>query len=458
MKRIWLILLCVSPLLSCGGSSTPSQPPPPPPPSNAAWWQAGASGRYLVDQNGTARLMVGDSPHSMFVNLNSADLSTYLANRQSHGFNVLWVEGLCSDYIGNCRADLSTYDGIKPFTSGTDEGSFDISTPNEAYWSRVDSYVNAAASYHITILFDTWETGALISLARASGNDKMRAFGAYLGNRYKDFPNIIWIMGNDFQTWTDDRDNQLMQNLMAGIASADPNHLQTTELSYYRSGSLDDTLLVPYTSLTGVYDYYCAYTEAYAQYNHSPAVPVFFEEGYYEFRGSPRYLRTQAWWVALSGANAGQMYGSENIYKFEPGWQSYLDTVPVAEFGYLNGLLKTNKWYDLVPDQSHVIVTAGYGTQDGSESFDCIDVNDYVTTASLPDGSGSISYVPHGGTLTVDLSKFKRAVTAKWFDPTSGQSTTISGSPFPNSGSRDFAVPANNSSGDQDWVLQLTAQ
>jgi hypothetical protein len=72
-------------------------------------------------------------------------------------------------------------------------------------------------------------------------------------------PNIIWITGNDFHTWTDNSDNMLMQNLMAGIASVDKNHLQTTELNYNVIGSLDDLLLVPYTNLAGAYDYYCAY-------------------------------------------------------------------------------------------------------------------------------------------------------------------------------------------------------
>lgn len=419
--------------------------------------KASSNHRYLVGQNNVPVLLAGDSPHSLFVNLNSTDLATYLANRKSHGFNVLWVEGLCSDYIPNCRSDLSTYDGIKPFTSGADETNFDVSTPNPAYWSRIDSYVNTAASYGIIILFDTWETGILMPLARFSGNAKMHDFGVFLGNRYKEVPNIIWITGNDFQTWRDPTDNALMQNLMAGIASADPNHLQTTELDFTVSGSLDDPLLVPYTSLAGAYDYYCAYAETTSQYNYPSAVPVpvFFEEGFYEFRGTTHQLRTQEWWVALAGANAGQMYGSENIYPFLPGWQNYLDTSAVTEFGYLNSFLKSTKWYNLVPDQSHIIVTAGYGTFDNGQDGACIDVNDYVTTSYSVDGMTSVSYAPHTTSLTVDMSRFSGQVTAKWYDPTSGNFSTVSGSPFANSGSQDFPTPGNNSAGDPDWVLLL---
>jgi hypothetical protein len=467
MKQLWFVIM-LSLLCGCSGGSssdsstdspTDSSQPPPPSGSSSFPLVASSNHRYLVDQNNKPVLLTGDSPHTLFANLGSSDLTTYLSNRQRHGFNVLWVEGLCSDYISNCRSNLSTYDGIKPFTSGTDETDYDVSTPNPDYWSRVDDYIKAAASYGITILFDTWETGALMPLARANGNGKMHDFGVFLGNRYKNFPNIIWITGNDFQTWNDGSgDNSLMENLMAGIASVDKVHLQTTELNYYVSGSLDDALLAPYTTLAGAYDYYCAYAETLDQYNHGSPVPVFFEEGFYEYRDSttPRNLRTQAWWAALGGATAGQLYGSENVYPFLPSWQNYLDTTGVDEFGYLTSLLTSIKWYNLVPDQAHVIVTSGYGTFDASANTSCLSTNDYVTTAYLTDGTAAVSYVPEGSILTVDLGKFAGAVTARWYDPTSGSFNSVPGSPFANSGTQDFSTPGNNSAGDPDWVLVLT--
>jgi hypothetical protein len=468
MRRISLIVVLLA-QLGCTNSPPRSSPPPTPAPPNPLGssspypLKASSNHRYLVDQNNVPVLLVGDSPHSMFVNLNSADLATYLANRQGHGFNILWVEAFCSDYISNCRSDLSTYDGIRPFTSGTDKNNYDISTLNPAFWSRVDNYVNMAANYGMTVLFDVWETGALMPLARASGNTKMHDLGVFLGNRYKDIPNIIWITGNDFQTWTDNTDNMLIQRLMAGIASVDKNHVQTTELHYNVSGSLDDSLLVPYTNLAGAYDYYCAYGETLAQYNNTSPVPVFFEEGYYEY--NPGFLgnhitllslRTQEWWAALAGATAGQMYGSENIYPFSSGWQNYLDTTAVAEFGYLTSLLKSIHWYNLVPDQNHTIVMSGYGTLDTSQNASCINTNNYVTTSYLEDGTASVSYTPQNAPLTVDLSRFTAPVTAKWYDPTSGSNRTISGSPFPNSGTQEFSTPGNNSAGSSDWVLLLT--
>src|SRR5690348_12800530 len=60
--------------------------------------KASVNGRYLVDQNGTPTLLVGDSPHSLFVNLSPQQADAYFANRASYGINALWVEVLCNTY------------------------------------------------------------------------------------------------------------------------------------------------------------------------------------------------------------------------------------------------------------------------------------------------------------------------------------------------------------------------
>ena len=62
-------------------------------------------------------------------------------------------------------------------------------------------------------------------------------------------------------------------------------------------------------------------------------------------------------------------------------------------------------------------------------------------------------YTPVSHTLTIALSNFSSAVTARWYDPTANTYTAIAGSPFPNSGTHNFTTPGNNSAGDGDWVL-----
>jgi hypothetical protein len=72
------------------------------------------------------------------------------------------------------------------------------------------------------------------------------------------------------------------------------------------------------------------------------------------------------------------------------------------------------------------------------------------------DGSLVIAYLPVNQTLTIDMTKLSGSTTARWYDPTKGSYTAISGSPFPNTGTRKFTPPSNNGSGDGDWVLVLT--
>src|SRR4029077_2365321 len=148
------------------------------------------------------------------------------------------------------------------------------------------------------------------------------------------------------------------------------------------------------------------------------------------------------------------MYGNGQIWPFSQGWQGYLDTPGTEQFMYFKNFLNSIHWYDLVPDQSHTFLTAGYSTLSDSGH---IGDNDYATGLQTQDGTLGVVYTPTAHTLTIAMSNFVGPVTARWYDPTANTFTNISGSPFPNSGIHDFTTPGNNSAGDPDWVLLLQA-
>ena len=154
--------------------------------------KASASKRYVVDQNNTPVLLVGDAPHTLFTNLSEASASQYFADRAAHGVNALWVELLGSADIGSVNANGNTYDGIAPFITPDN-----FATPNPAYFQRVDDMVNLAKQYGITIFIDAlnndgWMNvgGSDTDVVAANGSTTDYNFGAYLGNRYKNFPNV----------------------------------------------------------------------------------------------------------------------------------------------------------------------------------------------------------------------------------------------------------------------------
>jgi hypothetical protein len=252
---------------------------------------------------------------------------------------------------------------------------------------------------------------------------------------------------------------------MTGIGATDANHLQTTELNYNISGSLDDSLLMPRTSIAGAYTYYPSYYEVLKEYNDSAkTVPVFLEETYYEgdvygnlnpTTATNLMLRKAPYWTVLSGGLAGYMYGTK-YYDFHQGWQAGIDTLAATQLGYWKSLMSSVAWYNLVPDQSHTVVTAGYGTPTGNGSGN-MQTDDYVTAARSPDGSLVMAYCPASSSLTVSMTSLGGSVTARWYDPSNGTFAAITGSPFANTGTKAFTTPGNNSSGDPDWVLVLQA-
>jgi len=100
-------------------------------------------GRYLIDQNGAPFLIAGESPQALMVNLSEDDAERFFANRQSHGFNAVWINLLCRAGTGG-RADGSTYDGLLPF-----EKPDDFSAPNETYFARCDRMIRLAGKLDV---------------------------------------------------------------------------------------------------------------------------------------------------------------------------------------------------------------------------------------------------------------------------------------------------------------------
>lgn len=442
--------------------------------------KASANNRYLVDQNNAPFLMVGDAPQTLIANLSQAEAARYMANRQKYGVNTLWINLLCN-YSDGCNKDATTIDGVAPFTIAGD-----LSTPNPAYFERADDMIRIAAAHGMVVLLDPIETSSWIDVLRANGVVKAFAYGQYLGNRYRNFPNIIWMHGNDFQSWQDASDDAVPQAVARGIKSADANHIHTVELNYLTSGSLDDPSWAPLIQLDAAYTYFPTYAQVLTEYNRPDFKPVFTVEAFYEFEhgadgGSTPNLRRQEYWTMLSGAT-GQIYGSAYTWRLEKGWEGNLDTPGAIQLGFMRNLFASRKWYDLVPDQTHSVVTAGYDRSSGLvgrlsaylgrhsglmeraftrfrklTGFGSIPTNSYLTAARTSDGALAIAYMPSLRTITVDMSTFAGPTIARWYDPTNGTFLDASDAPLANTGEREFTPPGKNGAGDGDWVLLLEA-
>lgn len=416
------------------------------------------NGRYLVDQDNVPYLITGDSPQALIVNLSDADAQTFLTDRATNGFNTVWINVLCDEYTGG-RADGSTTNGTLPFTSMVPfTSSYDLTTPNEAYFVHVDNVINWAAQQGLLVILDPIETGGWLNTILNNGTNNCRTYGQYLGNRYKNFDNILWLSGNDYkiEDWSNTNFDAVVQAVALGIQDNDSRHIHTIELNYQVSGSLDDSFWAPIISLNASYTYFPTYAQVLTDYNRPNFLPTFMVEANYEFENdwvNNASGRRQEYWSLLSGA-CGQLYGNKYTWQFLTDWQMHLDTAGSTQMGYVKALFASRRWYDLVPDQNHTLVTAGYGTFLSTGS---VNASDYATAASTADGELAMVYLPTIRPVTVELSKLNGPVTAQWYDPSSGVYAAIPGSPFANVGSLDFTPTGNNADGDGDWVLVLEA-
>ncbi len=428
-----------------------------------------ANGRYLVDQNQAPYMIVGDSTQALTTNISPADADWFFADRHAHGFNADWVNLLTAGATMAGRNDGSTYDGIRPFTGhvpgGTDWNYYDLTTPNEAFFARVDQMIKLAAKHKILIILDPAETIAWLPALLNNGPARCRAYGRYLGRRYKTFDNILWMSGNDFGAWQDPKSDAVATAVALGIKDMDARHIHTVELHVGQSVSSDDPKWAAIVSLNAAYCYGPPYIQVLRGYN-NPArtIPVFMVEAVYEFEGNaqsntstPSTLRRQEYWSILSGAT-GQLYGNGYTWPFKPGWKSHLDTPGAAQMVHLKAFFESRPWYDLVPDQTHKTLTGGYGTIITDKDFSGgVDSNDYATAARTGDGALALVYMPTRRTVTVDMTRLNGPAMVRWFDPSNGAYEAIAESPLANKGSRSFTPPGNNHDGDGDWILVLEA-
>ena len=468
------LVLCVQPIAATAQNSTANETSP------AFPLKLSENHRYLVDQNNKPFLIAGDSPQGLMGRLSPDEVDKYFADRQAHGFNTAgWIDVACAgkDFPDNTNA--ATYDGIVPFTGfvsgGTDFTHYDLSKPNEAYFKRLDYAIESAARHGIFVFIDPAETIGWLDVLRNNGLDASFAYGQFLGRRYGKYKNVAWISGNDFQRWRFPADDALALAVAKGIQSVAPHQLQTVEINYNTSSSLDDKAWAPIISLNSAYAYAATYIQMLHSYNQTPAIPTYLVEGHYDLEavgtpydyGTPEVLRRQEYWTMLSGGT-GQFYGNRYTWSLTPGWDSYLDTLGVTQMKIWKDFFSSLPWQDLIPDQQHTALTAGYGTfgsdeihldKEGLDASYTLRVSqsDYATAARTSDGAFIVIYMPTARTVTVDMSRMSGRASAEWFDPTNGKRTPVSGGPFPNTGPREFTPPKQNHARDDDWVLLLKA-
>src|SRR4029077_12396478 len=99
-----------------------------------------------------------------------------------------------------------------------------------AYFAHCDRIIAMAAAHGMVVFLDPAETNGFLGEMRANGVEKCRAYGRYLGRRYRDADNIIWLSGDSFAAWKDSANDAVVTAVALGIKDTDDRHLHTVEL------------------------------------------------------------------------------------------------------------------------------------------------------------------------------------------------------------------------------------
>jgi hypothetical protein len=396
-----------------------------------------------VDQNQKPFLIASDVGGNIIVQLNRADVEFYLDDRMEKGFNCV-ASGLIEPHFAtNAPAN---YYGNEPFTGET------FTTPNEDYFAHADWVINEAAERGIVMMlsplwlgYNCGDEGWCEEVQAASLAD-MRQWGQYLGNRYKNYGNIIWEIGGDTNPAPV---KSKVREFVNGIRDFDhPDRLFTAH-NQPESYAVTPWEGEAWLNLNNVYSYTTPlYQRCKVAYDHNPVLPYFLAESMFENEGaSNQRLRAQAYWPVLCGAS-GYLFGNCPIFHFgafpswcnRSNWKGEMNGAGSLSMMHAKRLFDSRAWHKLVPDFNHTVMTGGYGTWGSS---------DYATAALTSDGSTFIAYLPSRRQVTVDMSKLSGSeATAWWYDPIDG--TPILIGTFATAGSRQF-TPSSN----RDWVLVI---
>lgn len=467
------------------------------------------SGRWLADERGEVVFLLGDTAWAIGWKLGRTEVVEYLRHRRGQGFNAIGVIAYPFD-----RTRRNVY-GDMPFEVDGEEwdpsrrlftpGS-DPQNPEEYdYWDHLEYVIDRAC-----------ETGLYVILSPTFGDfiagthhgvatkrtifdvDLAYEYGHWMGDRFREKRNLIWLLGGDRNAVGIDHDYRPAIRAMAegitdgvnGDASRDGSaDYATTLMTYWPRKSMAQNTVGakgpnssewfhedPWLDFNSIQDW--PWDQLLAidhDYHRTPPKPTWLFEGRYEhYRPvwTDYQSRIQAYQTVFAGG-FGHVYGNEIVYFFGRDWTigpddhdvwlPELDSAGARSMQHLASLMRLMRDRDLagrVPDQSLVV-----GDQGTTGTFD----SNRVQAMRTADATLAFVYNANGRNFAVALERLAEpSMDAYWFDPRLGQwydgtTRTVEPRPYvtnlPSGGQAEvmeFDPPGEPGAGN-DWILMLSS-
>ena len=418
--------------------------------------------RFLQTEGGAPFFWLGDTAWELFHRLTREEAEFYLENRRRKGMNVIQAVA------------LAEFDGIRTPNAYGDHALIDEdpARPNEAYSRHVDYIVDTAAAKDLYIgLLPTWADKVTPMWGAGPAiftEENARLYGRWLGERYKDRTNVLWVLGGDRPAYKDDADfRPIWRAMAAGIDEGTGAHpLKTfhpwgghsTSEELHDEGWLDFNMI---QSGHGSGRSTPVWEMIERDYALTPTRPTLDAEPNYEdhpispwptWNPANGYFRDhdvrQQVYRSVFAGGCGVTYGHQSIWQFcgerhapinyaDRTWQDALDRLGAGQVIHLRRLMESRPFFSRIPDQSILVANPA---ERGS----------HMRATRDEAGRYAFVYTPLTQPITVRLDwAAEETIRAWWYNPRTGGATEIGR--FAAAGQLTFQPPIDG----PDWVLVI---
>ncbi len=406
--------------------------------------------RFLVKEDGSPFVWIGET-NWFFAKLPPNAIDSILDKRSSQGYTIIFI---------SCRENL--YNG---------DGPGGINNPNELWWAYLDEYINKCEqkNLYVGITLGWW------GKAMSNSEKDLYNYGKWVGHRYKDKNNIIWLTLGE--AGSHKRNNEIpdskLNALIKGIRDSDTgNKLLTIHADYKRGTSLtNDSELCDFNNWqtsqwccpndlprqdNRKWTVWEAITHDYQKLYEGIPKPTLDSEAWYEnnkdFCGAePFEIRRRAYFTIFAGA-FGHTYGAGGIWdglSSKTGCSenalSALNYPGAKDISFISRFLHSlgDKLLKIIPGQTMIL-------EGNSENYD-----EHIQGVISDDGSFALVYSASDSPYKLDLSRLsKRFMLYTWYNPRSNKIITRTESINKTEKEYTFNPPGEFGPGN-DWILVI---